>query len=80
MELPLGSTAIDLAYKIHTDIGNKMVAAIVNDNPVDCDYILHNKDRVRIITDTLSLGPNIEWLDKVKTTKAKRQIKAYVKR
>ena len=80
MELPLGSTAIDLAYKIHTDIGNKMVAAIVNDNPVDCDYILHNKDRVRIITDALSLGPNIEWLDKVKTTKAKRQIKAYVKR
>ena len=80
MELTLGSTAIDLAYKIHTDIGNKMVAAIVNDNPVDCDYILHNKDRVRIITDTISLGPNIEWLDKVKTTKAKRQIKAYVKR
>ena len=57
-----------------------MVGATVNDNPVDCDYILHNKDRVRIITDDLSLGPNIGWLDKVKTTKAKRQIKAYVKK
>lgn len=80
IELPSGSTAIDLAYKIHTDIGNKMVGATVNDNPVDCDYILHNKDRVRIITNDLSLGPNIGWLDKVKTTKAKRQIKAYVKK
>lgn len=80
MELPSGSTAIDLAYKIHTELGNKMVGATVNDNPVDCDYILHNKDRVRIITDDLSLGPNIGWLDKVKTTKAKRQIKAYVKK
>lgn len=80
MELPLGSTAIDLAYKIHTELGNKMVGATVNDNPVDCDYILHNKDRVRIITNDLSLGPNIGWLDKVKTTKAKRQIKAYVKK
>ena len=80
IELPSGSTAIDLAYKIHTELGNKMVGATVNDNPVDCDYILHNKDRVRIITDDLSLGPNIGWLDKVKTTKAKRQIKAYVKK
>ena len=80
IELPSGSTAIDLAYKIHTDIGNKMVGATVNDKLVECDYILHNKDRVRIITDDLSLGPNIGWLDKVKTTKAKRQIKAYVKK
>lgn len=80
MELPSGSTAIDLAYKIHTDIGNKMVGATVNDKLVECGHTLHNKDRVKIITDEQSLGPNIGWLDIVKTTKAKRQIKAYVKK
>ena len=80
IELPSGSTAIDLAYKIHTDIGNKMVGATVNDKPVECGHTLHNKDRVKIITDEQSSGPNIGWLDIVKTTKAKRQIKAYVKK
>ena len=80
MELPSGSTAIDLAYKIHTDIGNKMVGATVNDKLVECGHTLHNKDRVKIITDEQSSGPNIGWLDIVKTTKAKRQIKAYVKK
>ncbi len=50
IELPKGSTPIDFAYKIHTDIGNTMVSAIVNDKAVDADYVLHNKDRVRIIT------------------------------
>ena len=80
MELPSGSTAIDLAYKIHTELGNKMVGATVNDKLVECGHTLHNKDRVKIITDEQSSGPNIGWLDIVKTTKAKRQIKAYVKK
>ena len=77
IELPKGSTAIDFAYKIHSDIGNTMVGAIVNDKPVDIDYVLHNKDRVRIITDILSYGPREEWIDKVKTTKAKRKIREF---
>ena len=59
IELPSGSTAIDLAYKIHTELGNKMVGATVNDKPVECGHTLHNKDRVKIITDEQSLGPNI---------------------
>ena len=80
IELPSGSTAIDLAYKIHTELGNKMVGATVNDKLVECGHTLHNKDRVKIITDEQSSGPNIGWLDIVKTTKAKRQIKAYVKK
>lgn len=79
VELPKGSTAIDFAYKIHSNIGNTMVSAIVNDKPVEADYILHNKDRVRIITDILSYGPREEWLDKVRTTKAKRKIKEFIK-
>ena len=79
IELPKESTPIDFAYKIHTDIGNTMVSAIVNDKAVDADYVLHNKDRVRIITDILSYGPREEWIDKAKTTKAKRKIREFRK-
>lgn len=79
VELPKGSTAIDFAYKIHSNIGNTMVSAIVNDKPVEADYVLQNKDRVRIITDILSYGPREEWLDKVRTTKAKRKINEFRK-
>lgn len=80
IELPKGSTPIDFAYKIHTDIGNTMVSAIVNDKAVDTDYVLHNKDRVRIITDILSYGPREDWIDKAKTTKAKRKIREFSKK
>ncbi len=75
IELPKGSNAIDFAYKVHSELGNTMVSAVVNDKIVDVDYILHNKDRVRIITDIFSYGPREEWIDKVQTTKAKRKIK-----
>lgn len=80
IELPKESTAIDFAYKIHSDIGDTMVGAIVNEKNVDPEYVLHNKDRVRIITDILSYGPREEWIDKVKTTKAKRKIKEFNKK
>ena len=79
IELPKGSTVIDFAYRIHSDIGNTMVSATVNNNIVEPDYVLHNKDRVRIITDIMSYGPREEWLDKVQTTRAKRKIKEFVK-
>ena len=80
IELPKGSTAIDFAYKVHSELGNTMVSAVVNDKIVDADYVLHNKDRVRIITDILSYGPREEWIDKVQTTKAKRKIKEFNKK
>ena len=75
IELPKGSTAIDFAYRIHSDLGDTMVSAVVNDRMVGPEYVLHNKDRVRIITDLLSYGPREEWLEIVQTTKAKRRIK-----
>lgn len=77
IELPKGATVIDFAYKIHSDLGNTMVSAVVNDRVVDPVYELHNKDRVKIITDVLSYGPREEWLDKAQTTKAKRKIKEF---
>ena len=77
IELPRGSTAIDFAYKIQTDIGNMIIAAIVNDKLVDANYVLHNKDRVKIITDVKSRGPREEWLGDVQTTKARSRIKEF---
>lgn len=80
IELPKGSTPIDFAYKIHTDIGNTMVGAFVNDEFVPIDYKLQNKDRVKIITDDLSFGPREDWIDKVQTTYAKRKIREFNKK
>ena len=77
IELPRGSTPIDFAYKIHTDIGNTMVGAFVNDEYVPIDYVLQNKDRVRIVTDDLSYGPREDWVDKAHTSLAKRKIKEF---
>ena len=80
IELPKGSTVIDFAYRIHTEVGNTMISAIVNDQAVKPDYVLKNKDRVRIITDIMAYGPRLEWLDKAQTTRAKRKIKEFTKK
>ena len=80
IELPKGSTPIDYAYKIHTDIGNTMVYAIVNDRKVEDNYVLKNKDRVRIITDDLSYGPRENWMDIAQTSYAKRKIREFNKK
>ncbi len=80
IELPKGATPIDFAYKIHTDIGNTMVGVFVNDEFVPIDYVLKNKDRVRIVTDDLSFGPREDWIDKAKTSLAKRKIREFNKK
>lgn len=77
IELPKGSTPIDFAYRIHTDIGNSMIGAIVNDDKVSIYEELKNKDRVRIITSSLSMGPGKDWEEKAKTTHAKRKIREF---
>ena len=80
IELPKGSTPIDFAYRIHTDIGNSMIGAIVNDESVPINYELDNKDRIKIVTSQYSMGPNREWLKNIKTTHAKRRIKEFNKK
>ncbi len=78
IELPKGSTIIDFAYKIHTDIGNTLVGAKVNGEYVqDLGYILKNKDRVVAITDEMSYGPREDWLEKVHTSTARNKIKRF---
>ena len=80
IELPKGSTPIDFAYKIHKDIGNTMVYAIVNDRKVEDSYSLQNKDRVRIITDDLSYGPRENWEEEAQTSYARKKIKEFNKK
>lgn len=79
IELPKGSTIIDFAYKIQPDIANKMVASFVNDENVPLNYVLKNKDRIRIITDDLSFGPKKEWISQAQTSYAKKKIKEFYK-
>ena len=80
IELPKGATLIDFAYLADRKTADTMVGAFVNDELVSVDYILKNKDRVRIITDELSFGPKDDWIDKVQTSLAKRKIKEFNER
>lgn len=80
IELPNGSTPVDFAYKVHTDVGEKTTGAIVNEHIVPLDYKLKNEDVVKIITNNNSEGPSREWLNFVQTTQAKNKIRNYFNR
>ncbi|MBR1376620.1 MAG: bifunctional (p)ppGpp synthetase/guanosine-3',5'-bis(diphosphate) 3'-pyrophosphohydrolase [Bacilli bacterium] len=77
IELPAGSTPIDFAYRVHTNVGEKMVGAIVNNQIVPLDYELKDNDIIKINTNKNSLGPNREWLNMAKTPAAKNKIKSF---
>jgi len=77
IELPEGSTPVDFAYKVHSEVGDKMVSALVNDNIVSFDYKLKNGDILKINTSKSSKGPNKEWLNFVVTAHAKNHIKSF---
>ncbi len=72
--LPRGATTVDFAYSVHTDIGNRCVAAKVNDELVPLRTELHNGDRVEIIT-AVQIHPNPAWLGYVATSKARAEIR-----
>ena len=73
-----GSTALDFAYAIHSDVGNRAVAARIDDASVALSTRLKNGDRVEIVTDP-SGRPNPAWLNYATTGRARSQIRHYLK-
>jgi guanosine-3',5'-bis(diphosphate) 3'-pyrophosphohydrolase len=78
LSLPRGATAVDFAYAVHTDIGNRCVAAKINGELVALRTELRNGDRVEIITASHA-KPNPGWLQYVRTAKARSNIRHFLK-
>lgn len=77
LEFPEGSTIIDFAYAIHSDIGNTCVGGKINGKIQPITTELENGDIVEILTNPNSKGPSRDWLNHIKTTGARGKIKAF---
>jgi len=77
-KLPRASTALDFAYAVHTDIGNRCVGARVNGEPAPLRTVLRNGDHVEILT-SANGAPHPSWLNYVVTSKARATIRGYLK-
>jgi GTP pyrophosphokinase len=76
VSLPNGSTPIDFAYTIHTEIGNHFVGAMVNNRIVPIDYKIQNGDIVKVMTSPQG-RPSRDWLKIAKSSRARSKIRAY---
>ena len=76
VELPVDSTPIDFAYKIHTQVGHHCIGAKVNDRIAPLRKPLHSGEVVEILTSKNST-PSMEWLDVVKSSRARHKIKTF---
>jgi RelA/SpoT family (p)ppGpp synthetase len=79
IDLPTGSTPIDFAYRIHTDVGHKCVGAKVNDRIVPLNTVLKNGDILEIITSKVT-QPKMDWLNFARTHGAKSKIRNWFKK
>ncbi|MBZ4642913.1 MAG: (p)ppGpp synthetase SpoT/RelA [Deferribacteraceae bacterium] len=79
VELPRGSTPIDFAYAIHSEIGNKCVGAKIDGRIVPLKYKLKGGERIEVLT-SANQEPRRDWLNFVKTNRAKSRIRAYLRK
>jgi GTP pyrophosphokinase len=79
VDLPVGSSVLDFAYAIHSDIGNHTNSAKINGKMVAIKTVLKNGDIVEVITKKSS-KPTTKWLEIVKTLMAKRHIKSFLEK
>jgi len=76
--LPLGATAVDFAYAVHTDVGNRCIGAKVNGKLVSLEMPLVNGDVVEVLTNKAeTASPSRDWLNFVKSSRARSKIKAW---
>ena len=78
IDLPIGSTPIDFAYRVHTKVGDSAVGALVNGSLVSLGTVLKTGDVVEIRTSNASPGPNEGWLKIVRTSQARSHIKKFL--
>ncbi len=78
IRLPFGSTPVDFAYAVHTDVGHRTIGGRVNGQMVSLDHVLTNGDTVEVVTSKNHV-PSKDWLKFVRSSKAKQRVRAFLK-